>query len=95
MSNKLTKGEFTAKFATAANLSNAEATRQLKALDELVQAELKAGNSLTILGGVLSTTTRAARKGHNPKTGESIQIDASVGVHFKPGSTLKEELNKK
>lgn len=40
--------------------------------------------------GVLKTTERAARKGRNPQTGESIDIAASTSVTFKVSKPLKD-----
>lgn len=42
--------------------------------------------------GSFSVTERAARKGRNPRTGESIDIAASKGVKFKVSSSLKDVL---
>ena len=39
--------------------------------------------------GTFTVRERAARKGRNPGTGESIQIKASRTVAFKPAPTLK------
>jgi len=40
--------------------------------------------------GVFSTVARAARKGVNPKTKESIEIPATTAPKFKAGKDLKE-----
>ena len=45
--------------------------------------------------GSFSLSERAARKGRNPLTGESINIKASKTVRFKVGKELKEAVNKK
>ena len=37
--------------------------------------------------------TRAARKGRNPQTGETIEIPASKNPVFKAGKALKEAVN--
>jgi len=44
--------------------------------------------------GTFAVSTRKARTGRNPKTGESIEIAASRAAKFKPGKTLKDEVNK-
>jgi DNA-binding protein HU-beta len=36
---------------------------------------------------------RAARTGHNPRTGEPIEIQASNAVKFTPASSLKRAVN--
>ncbi|HEY4560743.1 MAG TPA: HU family DNA-binding protein, partial [Lysobacter sp.] len=35
---------------------------------------------------------RAGRQGRNPKTGETIEIPASINAAFKPGKALKDAL---
>ncbi len=39
--------------------------------------------------GTFTMKTRAARKGRNPRTGETIQIKASKNVGFKAATSLK------
>lgn len=43
--------------------------------------------------GKLKTTTRAARTGRNPQTGEAIQIPERVAVKFAAGKALEDTLN--
>ncbi|MCF8506995.1 MAG: HU family DNA-binding protein [Caulobacter sp.] len=42
--------------------------------------------------GTFTRVERAARKGRNPKTGESIAIPPSSGIKFKPAPALKKSL---
>ena len=42
--------------------------------------------------GTFTKTKRAARKGRNPQTGETIKIKASKSIKFKPSSALKGSL---
>jgi DNA-binding protein HU-beta len=63
--------------------------------DSIVEA-LRANESAKVPGfGSFSMSERAARKGRNPATGESINIKASKTVRFKVGKELKEAVNKK
>ena len=41
------------------------------------------------------TKERAARTGHNPRTGEEISIDAATVPVFKPGKALKDKVDAK
>lgn len=43
--------------------------------------------------GTFETKDRAARKGRNPQTKETIVIPASKAPVFKPGKALKEKVN--
>ena len=62
-------------------------------LDDIINA-LKAGERVNISGfGTFAVSSREARTGRNPKTGESIEISASRSAKFKPGKQLKDSLN--
>lgn len=43
--------------------------------------------------GKLKTTTRAARTGRNPKTGEPVEIPERIAVKFAAGKALDDVLN--
>jgi DNA-binding protein HU-beta len=50
---------------------------------------------VTIPGfGTFATKSRGARQGRNPATGATITIPAKKYVHFKPGKTLRERVEK-
>jgi len=42
--------------------------------------------------GTFTVTNRSARKGRNPRTGETIDIKASKSIKFKPAPALKDFL---
>ncbi len=66
------------------------------ALTETVQASLKKGTKVTLVGfGAFSTGKRAGRTGRNPRTGEAIRIPASRTVKFSAGAGLKKAVNRK
>ena len=51
---------------------------------------LKKGAKVRVKGlGTFAKSSRAARKGRNPATGEAIKIKASKSVRFKASTTLK------
>lgn len=51
---------------------------------------VKNGSVVRLHGfGSFERSTRSARSGRNPKTGETITIEASHSVRFKPASSLK------
>ena len=81
--------------AEQANLSKADAGRSLDALTKTVEATLKGGDSITLVGfGTFEVKARAARTGRNPQTGSEIAIPASNVPSFKPGKGLKDAINK-
>lgn len=56
-----------------------------------IQDTVIAGENVQIVGfGTFETTTRAAREGRNPATGESISIPASKSPKFKAGKAFKD-----
>ena len=71
--------------------------RQVEAmLGEFVQAfaeHLQQGSKIRIPGlGIFQVSSRAARMGRNPATGEPIQIKASKKIAFRPAKELKEAI---
>ena len=55
---------------------------------------MAAGDKLQISGfGTFETKERAARTGHNPRTGEEINIATATMPVFKPGKVLKDKVD--
>jgi DNA-binding protein HU-beta len=77
-------------------ISRRQAAEAFEAVFDSIVAALRAGEGAKVPGfGSFSMSERAARKGRNPATGESINIKASKTVRFKVGKELKEAVNKK
>ena len=58
--------------------------------------ELKKGEKIQLVGfGTFEVSTRAAREGRNPQTGETMTIEASKSPKFKAGKALKDVVNGK
>lgn len=63
----------------------------VEAVFEAIIKALGRGEEVAIAGfGIFKTAKSAARAGINPKTGEKIQIKASVKPKFRPAKALKE-----
>ncbi|MBB6123975.1 integration host factor subunit beta [Sphingobium subterraneum] len=45
--------------------------------------------------GAFTTRAREARTGRNPRTGQSVSIDAKKVPFFKPGKEIRDRLNAK
>lgn len=76
--------------ATSTGVTHRQADSFLCAFITTVEDQLKAGNEVAILGfGKWSVTDKAARKGRNPSTGETMDIAARRVPTFKAGSVLK------
>ncbi|SHL71060.1 bacterial nucleoid protein Hbs [Nitrosospira sp. Nsp11] len=92
----MNKTEFIEAMATRTGCSKAEANRMVGALIEIISDTLQKGDSLSLPGfGSFEVRERSARTGHNPKTGEKLDIAASRIPAFKPGSALKAAVNGK
>ncbi len=90
----MTKAELIESVASKVDLPRATAERAVNTMFDEMVAALKQGDKVNISGfGTFSVSTRKARTGRNPKTGESIDIAASRAAKFKPGKTLKDEIN--
>jgi DNA-binding protein HU-beta len=64
------------------------------AVTDSITAALRKDEVVTLVGfGTFTVRKRAAREGRNPRTGETIKINASKVPGFKPGKALKDALN--
>jgi DNA-binding protein HU-beta len=87
----MNKAELIDAIATQGGLSKAQAGQALDATIAAISNALKAGDSVTLVGfGTFSVKERAARSGRNPKTGETIKIEATKVPGFKAGKGLKD-----
>ena len=74
----------------ATNSSKKGARETLETVLDTITVSLKKNGKVQLAGfGSFTVVKRAARKGRNPATGESIRVKASKGVRFKAGSKLK------
>ena len=90
----MNKGDLIDAVASAANMSKADAGRAVDAVVSSVTSTLSNGGSVSLVGfGTFKAKKREARTGRNPRTGESIQIAASVVPSFKAGKAFKDALN--
>jgi DNA-binding protein HU-beta len=89
----LTKQDFIQKVSTKSGLSARDAGKAIDAFMETVTETLKAGDNVNFTGfGKFSASPRAARQGVNPRTGERVQIAATIVPKFSAGSQLKAAL---
>ena len=90
----MNKAELIDAVAVDADISKASAARAVDSLVAAITSSLKSGESVTLVGfGTFSVRERPARSGRNPRTGETIQIDASSMPVFKAGKALKDAVN--
>ena len=87
----MTKDELIEKVASGAGLSKADAARVINATIESITSALKKGQSVTLVGfGTFRISKRKARKGRNPRTGETITIKAAKVPKFTAGKSFKD-----
>ena len=90
----MNKTELVAAVAEQAGLSKKHAEAAVKAFTDVVAEALKAGDKIQLVGfGTFEVSERAAREGRNPRTGETMIIEASKTPKFKAGKALKDLVN--
>ncbi|HCH25214.1 MAG TPA: integration host factor subunit beta [Oceanospirillaceae bacterium] len=66
----------------------------VKSIIEHMTEALEEGDRIEIRGfGSFSLHHRAPRIGRNPKTGESVSLEAKRVPHFKPGKELRDQVD--
>ena len=90
----MNKAELAAKTAELSGLTQKDASAVVDAVFDAITSALKAGDDVRLVGfGSFSVSTRAAREGRNPRTGETIKIAASKQPKFSAGKGLKDAIN--
>ena len=89
----MNKTELVDVVAQATDLSKIAAGKAVNAVLDAIQSALEKGDAVVLTGfGTFSIRERPARTGHNPKTGEAMEIQASKVPVFKAGKTLKDAI---
>ncbi|MCK0514474.1 HU family DNA-binding protein [Anaerobiospirillum sp. NML120448] len=92
----MNKSDLVLKVSEKAELTQKEAAAAVNAFTAAVQEALSNGDNVTLIGfGTFLVRERAARSGHNPRTGEALQIPAVKVPSFRPGKNLKDVVNAK
>ena len=92
----MNKNDLIAKVADLTDLSNVDMSRAVDSNFDVIEQALTAGDEVRLVGfGTFSVANRAASTGRNPRTGEPLQIPASIRPKFKPGKGLKDSVNKR
>lgn len=89
----MTKTDLIAQVAANTEMSKKNAEAAVNAVFEALGKAMADGEKISISGfGTFEVRERAARQGINPRTRETITIEASRNVVFKPGKALKDTL---
>jgi DNA-binding protein HU-beta len=90
----MNKSDLVDAIASNSGLSKSDAGKALDGFTSAVSDALKGGDTISMVGfGTFSVKHREARKGRNPRTGETIKIKASNNPSFKAGKALKDAVN--
>ena len=90
----MNKTELIAAIAERAELSKKDSEKALKAFVDVVAEELKKDHKIQLVGfGTFEVSSRSARTGRNPQTGEEMEIAACKAPKFKAGKALKDAIN--
>ncbi len=76
------------------HLYHRDVERIVTTIFEEISGALSRGDRVELRGfGAFSVKKRGARVGRNPRTGESVAVDAKAVPFFKTGKQLRERLN--
>ncbi|WP_259782086.1 integration host factor subunit beta [Aestuariispira ectoiniformans] len=92
----MTRSELIARIAQQnPHLYHRDVERIVTTIFEEISAALADGDRVELRGfGAFSVKHRDARTGRNPRTGESVDVEAKAVPFFKTGKLLRERLNK-
>jgi len=89
----MNKSELIQAVSEKADLSKADAGRAIDAVFDAIGEALQKNDKVALVGfGTFLVRERAARTGRNPKTGGTLNIEASKTPSFKAGKALKDAL---
>ncbi len=90
----MNKQELAERIAKDVDISKAKAYEAISTAFDAIRGSLKKGQRVQLVGfGSFSVKQRKARKGRNPRTGETVQIKARKVAKFTPGQELKNAIN--
>ena len=89
----MTKEMMIEKIAKDADINKTQANKAYKSVIDGITRSLKRGQKVTMVGfGTFAVSNRKARKGRNPKTGDTINIPGGKVPRFKASKNLKDAI---
>ncbi len=77
------------------NLRSEEIEQVADIFFDEIATRLSEGGRVELRGfGAFSVREREARKGRNPRTGESVEVPSKRVPYFKPGKEMRDRLNR-
>lgn len=90
----MNKADLVNSLSTKTGLTKTKSNEVVDALVSTITESLRNGEKVTLVGfGTFTTSKKEARKGRNPKTGETLEIPAKTVAKFKAGSELSKSVN--
>ncbi|MFM0554695.1 HU family DNA-binding protein [Paraburkholderia sediminicola] len=90
----MNKQELIDAVAASTGASKSATGEAIDAVIDAITHAVVAGKGVQLIGfGSFSQSTRAARTGRNPATGDTINIAAAKTVKFTPGKAFKDVVN--
>lgn len=90
----MTKSELIDAVAYKSHTAKVDVKAVIDTTLDVIRCELINGGEVNLIGfGKFSVKERAARKGHNPRTNEEIQLPAHKLPTFTAGKSLKGAVN--
>jgi DNA-binding protein HU-beta len=91
----VTKSQLVDAIAARSGLTRKQSTEAIDAALEIVEDVLSRGGEVMLAGfGKFGVAERGARRGVHPRTGETMNIAATVVPKFTAGSSLKQAVRK-
>jgi integration host factor subunit alpha len=83
-------------YATNPKMTKIQAREAVETILRIIKSRLENGEDVLLSGfGKFNVNAKSAIKGRNPKTGESMILDARKVITFKPSGALREKVNGK
>lgn len=91
----MNRSELVDAIAQQTGATKADTDRMLNSFLDIVEKNIKKKDGVRLVGfGTFTVSKRKARVGRNPQTGEEIKIPARTVPVFRPGTGLKDTVNK-
>ena len=82
--------------ATNPKMTKPQAREAVETILRIIKSSLENAEDVLLSGfGKFNVKAKSARKGRNPKTGESMMLDARKVVKFKPSGKLRKKMDGK
>jgi nucleoid DNA-binding protein len=91
----MTKRDLVVKIANEIGVTQSMVKSVVEGVLDGITDALSSGDKVELRNfGILKVKSRKARVGRNPRTGDTVPIEAKKVVSFKPGKILKQKVEK-